>query len=57
LEVVSFVLLGSIFASGIMAHRQMYRVGRVMETLRNMWTLVKRVFCVRLEEEPANFVG
>src|SRR5437764_4567392 len=33
-----FVLAGSIFASGFMAIVQMYRVGRVMETLRNMVT-------------------
>lgn len=47
-----FVLLGSIFASGIMALIQMYRVGRVLETLRNMWTLVKGFFVFGLKKNP-----
>jgi prepilin peptidase CpaA len=47
-----FVLLGSILASGIMAMVQVYRVGRVMETLRNMWTLVKGFFAFGLKKNP-----
>ncbi len=47
-----FVLLGSIFASGIMAIVQMYRVGRVMETLRNTWTLLKGFFSFGLKKHP-----
>jgi len=47
-----FVLVGSIFASGIMACVQMFRVGRVMETLRNMWTLVKGFFAFGLKKNP-----
>ena len=47
-----FVLVGSIFASGIMAIVQVYRVGRVMETLRNMWTLVRGFFAFGLKKNP-----
>src|SRR5882724_11868918 len=47
-----FVLVGSIFASGIMAIVQVYRVGRVMETLRNMVTLVKGFFAFGLKKNP-----
>jgi prepilin peptidase CpaA len=47
-----FVLVGSIFASGIMAVVQMYRVGRVMETLRNMLTLVKGFLAFGLKKNP-----
>jgi prepilin peptidase CpaA len=47
-----FVLLGSIFASGIMAVIQVVRMGRVMETLRNMWTLVKGFFAFGLKKNP-----
>jgi len=47
-----FVLVGSIFASGIMAIVQTYRVGRVMETLRNMVTLVKGFFAFGLKKNP-----
>ena len=47
-----FVLVGSIFASGIMAVIQMYRVGRVMETLRNMWTLVKGFAAFGIKKNP-----
>jgi prepilin peptidase CpaA len=47
-----FVLVGSIFASGIMAIVQTYRVGRVMETLRNMATLVKGFFAFGLKKNP-----
>jgi len=34
----------SILASGIIAMVQMIRVGRVAETFRNMWTLLKGFF-------------
>jgi prepilin peptidase CpaA len=47
-----FVLLGSIFASGIMAIVQVLRVGRVMETLRNMVTLVRGFFAFGLRKNP-----
>jgi prepilin peptidase CpaA len=47
-----FVLVVSIFASGIMAIVQTYRVGRVMETLRNMVTLVKGFFVFGLKKNP-----
>ena len=47
-----FVLLGSVFASGIMAVVQVLRVGRVMETLRNMGILVKGFFAFGLKKNP-----
>ena len=47
-----FVLLGSIFASGIMAVVQVLRVGRVMETLRNMAVLVRGFFAFGLKKNP-----
>lgn len=47
-----FVLLGSILASGIMAMVQVYRVGRVVETFRNMWTLLKGFFAFGLKKHP-----
>jgi len=47
-----FVLLGSIFASGIMAIVQVYRTGRVMETLKNMITLVRGFFTFGLKKNP-----
>ena len=47
-----FVLLGSIFASGIMAVVQVYRTGRVMETLKNMVTLVRGFFTFGLKKNP-----
>jgi prepilin peptidase CpaA len=47
-----FVLAGSIFASGFMAIVQMYRVGRVMETLRNMWILLRGFFAFGLKKNP-----
>jgi len=47
-----FVLLGSIFASGIMAVAQVLRMGRVMETLRNMVTLVRGFFTFGLRKNP-----
>jgi len=47
-----FVLFGSIVASGIMAVAQMYRAGRVVETFRNMWTLVKGFFAFGLKKNP-----
>jgi prepilin peptidase CpaA len=47
-----FVLLGSVFASGIMAVVQVLRVGRVTETLRNMGILVKGFFAFGLKKNP-----
>jgi len=47
-----FVLLGSILASGIMAVVQVLRMGRVMETLRNMVTLVRGFFTFGLKKNP-----
>lgn len=47
-----FVLLGSIFASGVMAIIQVLRVGRVTETLRNMVTLVRGFFAFGLKKNP-----
>jgi prepilin peptidase CpaA len=47
-----FVLLGSIFASGIMAVVQVLRMGRVTETLRNMLTLVRGFFSFGLKKNP-----
>ena len=47
-----FVLLGSIFASGIMAVVQVLRMGRVTETLRNMVTLVRGFFSFGLKKNP-----
>jgi prepilin peptidase CpaA len=47
-----FVLFGSIFASGLMAIIQMFRVGRVVETLRNVVTLVKGFFAFGLKKNP-----
>ena len=45
-----FVFVGSVFASGFMAIVQMYRVGRVAETLRNMVTLMKGFFAFGLKK-------
>ena len=36
-----FVLLGSILVAGFMAIIQMIRADRAVETLRNLWTLIK----------------
>ena len=47
-----FVLLGSIFASGVMAIVQVYRTGRVVETLKNMVTLVRGFFAFGLKKNP-----
>jgi len=47
-----FVLLGSIFASGIMAVVQVLRMGRVTETLRNMLTLVRGFFSFGIRKNP-----
>jgi len=47
-----FVLLGSILASGLMAIVQVYRTGRVMETLKNMVTLVRGFFTFGLKRNP-----
>jgi prepilin peptidase CpaA len=46
------VLLGSIFAAGIMAVAQMTRAGRVAETLRNLWTLVKGLVTFGVKKHP-----
>ncbi len=45
-----FVMFGSIIASGIMAVVQVYRTGRVMETLRNMVILVRGFFAFGLKK-------
>jgi prepilin peptidase CpaA len=47
-----FVLMGSILASGLMAIVQVYRTGRVMETLKNMVTLVRGFFTFGLKKNP-----
>jgi prepilin peptidase CpaA len=47
-----FVMFGSILASGIMAMVQVIRVGRVAETFRNMWTLLKGFFVFGLKKNP-----
>jgi prepilin peptidase CpaA len=47
-----FVMFGSILASGLMAMVQMIRVGRVAETFRNMWTLLKGFFVFGLKKNP-----
>ena len=47
-----FVMFGSILASGIMAMVQMIRVGRVAETFRNMWTLLKGFIVFGLKKNP-----
>jgi len=47
-----FVMFGSILASGIIAMVQMIRVGRVAETFRNMWTLLKGFFVFGLKKNP-----
>lgn len=47
-----FVMFGSILASGVMAAVQVYRTGRVIETLRNMVTLVKGFFAFGLKKNP-----
>jgi Flp pilus assembly protein protease CpaA len=51
-QMLLFVLLGSIFASGIMAVVQVLRMGRVMETLKNMVTLVRGFFTFGLKKNP-----
>lgn len=40
-ELFLFVLVGSILVAGIMAVAQMIRANRVIDTFRNMWTLIK----------------
>jgi prepilin peptidase CpaA len=47
-----FVLIGSIFATGIMAVVQMAHAGRVMETLRNMVTLIKGFVAFGIKKNP-----
>src|SRR6267378_5890390 len=47
-----FVFFGSVLASGMMAIVQMYRAGRVVETFRNMWILIKGFFAFGLKKNP-----
>jgi prepilin peptidase CpaA len=47
-----FVFFGSVLASGIMAIVQIYRAGRVVETFRNMWILIKGFFAFGLKKNP-----
>jgi len=47
-----FVLMGSILPSGLMSIVQVYRTGRVMETLKNMVTLVRGFFTFGLKKNP-----
>jgi len=47
-----FVLFGSILASGLMAVVYMMRTGRVVETLRNLWVLLKGFFSFGLRAHP-----
>ena len=47
-----FVFFGSVLASGIMALVQIYRAGRVVETFRNMWILIKGFFAFGLKKNP-----
>ncbi len=46
---VLFVIFGSILASGAMAIFQMFRTGRVVETFRNMFVLVRGFFTFGLK--------
>ena len=47
-----FVLSGSILTSGLMAVVQMMRTGRVVETFRNLWVLLKAFFSFGLRVHP-----
>jgi prepilin peptidase CpaA len=47
-----FVLSGSILASGLMAVAYMMRTGRVVETLRNLWVLLKGFLSFGLRAHP-----
>ena len=47
-----FVLFGSILASGLMAAVHMMRAGRVVETFRDLWVLLKGFFSFGLRAHP-----
>jgi prepilin peptidase CpaA len=47
-----FVLFGSVFASGLMAIVQVMRMGRVLQTLENLWILMKGFFSFGLRANP-----
>jgi prepilin peptidase CpaA len=47
-----FVLFGSMLVSGLMAVAQMMRAGRVTETFRNLWVLLKGFFSFGLRAHP-----
>jgi prepilin peptidase CpaA len=47
-----FVLFGSVFASGLMAIVQVMRTGRVLQTLENLWILMKGFFSFGLRANP-----
>lgn len=47
-----FVLLGSIFAAGLMAAVQVCRAGRITETLKNIFTLIRGFFTFGLVKNP-----
>jgi prepilin peptidase CpaA len=47
-----FVLFGSVLGSGLMAIVQMMRLGRVAETFRNLWVLMKGFFSFGLRAHP-----
>ncbi len=49
---VLFVLLGSFLASGLMAVTQMMRTGRIVETFRNLWILLRGFFSFGLRAHP-----
>jgi hypothetical protein len=45
-------LFVSILVSGLMAFVHLFRLGRTMETLRNMWVLVRGWFSFGLRPHP-----
>lgn len=47
-----FVLFASVLASGLMAIAQMMHAGRVGETFRNLWVLMKGFFSFGLRAHP-----
>jgi prepilin peptidase CpaA len=47
-----FVLFGSFLGSALMAIAQMMRAGRVVETLRNLWILLRGFFSFGLRAHP-----
>jgi prepilin peptidase CpaA len=49
---VLFVLIGSILVSGLMAMVAIMRTRRVVETIRNMWVLVRGFFSFGLRASP-----